>query len=432
LNLADKTALVTGASRGIGRAIAQRLAADGALVAVHYGSNEAAATETVEKIQANGGRAFAVRAELGVDGDVDTLFAGLEEGLSGQRLDILVNNAGTGAGSIEQTTREEFDRVFAVNVRAPFFIIQRALPLLRDGGRIINIGSADTRIAVTTELAYAMTKGAVTVLSQTLANALGERGITVNTVAPGVTDTERNAWLNDKPELLAATASAAALGRIGQPADIADVVAFLASDDARWITGHLVDATGGMMLGPRMYLILSLQVTGRRGRADGRVARLLFGRSRSRCGSHRAGVRRRLHQLGKDHVPHKLRLDRPHSGSLGLVDGRAPSDLPTVGAEQGIALAGVEVLAVGVADWAAIVAIQLLQLRNWKSLEPHLRLVGVAWIVMGQVATLPFVAAGGAMLGWGMGGLYWLVAGVVLSFLVAVADAWVILVEIHR
>ena len=89
-------------------------------------------------------------------------------------------------------------------------------------------------------------------------------------------------------------------------------------------------------------------------------------------------------------------------------------------------------LAVGVADWAAIVAIQLLQLRNWKSLEPHLRLAGVAWIVMGQVATLPFVAAGGAMLGWGMGGLYWLVAGVVLSFLVAVADAWVILVEIHR
>jgi 3-oxoacyl-[acyl-carrier protein] reductase len=251
-NLAGKTALVTGASRGIGRAIAQRLAADGALVAVHYGSNEAAATEAVEKIQANGGRAFAVRAELGVDGDVDTLFAGLEEGLSGRQLDILVNNAGTGAGSIEQTTREEFDRVFAVNVRAPFFIIQRALPLLRDGGRIINIGSADTRIAVTTELAYAMTKGAVNILSQTLANALGERGITVNTVAPGVTDTERNAWLNDKPELLAATASAAALGRIGQPADIADVVAFLASDDARWITGHLVDATGGMMLGPRM------------------------------------------------------------------------------------------------------------------------------------------------------------------------------------
>src|SRR5829696_5912389 len=99
---------------------------------------------------------------------------------------------------------------------------------------------------------------------------------------------------------------------------------------------------------------------------------------------------------------------------------------------QGIALAGVEVLAVGVADWAAIVAIQLLQLRSWKSLEPHLRLVGVAWIVMGQVATLPFVAAGGAMLGWGMGGLYWLVTGVVLSFLVAVADASVILVEIHR
>lgn len=253
-DLTGKTALVTGASRGIGRAIAQRLAADGALVAVHYGSNEAAATETVETIQANGGRAFVARAELGMDGDVDTLFAGLEEGLSGQRLDILVNNAGTkaGSGSIEQTTPEEFDRVFAVNVRASFFIIQRALPLLRDGGRIINISSADTRIAVTTELAYAMTKGAVNILSQTLANALGERGITVNTVAPGVTDTDMAAFLRDNPELLAATASAAALGRIGQPADIADVVAFLASHDARWITGHLVDATGGMLLGPRL------------------------------------------------------------------------------------------------------------------------------------------------------------------------------------
>ena len=253
-DLTGKTALVTGASRGIGRGITQRLATDGALVAVHYGSNEVAATETVEKIQANGGRAFAVRAELGVDGDVDTLFAGLEEGLSGQRLDILVNNAGTGAhlGSIEQTTPEEFDRVFAVNVRAPFFIIQRALPLLRDGGRIINISSADTRIAITNEIAYAMTKGAVNVLGLTLANALGERGITVNTVAPGVTDTEPNAWLHDNPEISATTASAAALGRIGQPADIADVVAFLASHDARWITGHLVDATGGMLLGPRM------------------------------------------------------------------------------------------------------------------------------------------------------------------------------------
>jgi 3-oxoacyl-[acyl-carrier protein] reductase len=250
--LTGKTALVTGASRGIGRAIARRLAADGALVAVHYATSQAAATQTVTAIQADGGRAYAVRAELGVAGDVDTLFARLEAGLSGQRLDILVNNAATrAAGFIQQTTPEEFDRMFAVNVRAPLFIVQRALPLLRDGGRIINVSSSDTRVALPMELAYAMTKGAVNVMSQTLANALGARGITVNAVAPGPTDTDMTAFLRD-PEVQAATASATALGRVGQPADIADAVAFLASDDARWITGHLLDVTGGMWLGPRM------------------------------------------------------------------------------------------------------------------------------------------------------------------------------------
>ena len=251
--LTGKAALVTGASRGIGRAIARRLAADGALVAVHYGSGEAAATETVEAIRAAGGRAFRVRAELGVDGDVDTLFTGLEAGLSGQRLDILVNNAATRAGGfIEQATPEEFDRMFAVNVRAPLFLIQRALPLLRDGGRIINISSSDTRVALPLELAYAMTKGAINVMSMTLANALGTRGITVNAVAPGPTDTDMTAFLRGNPEVQAATAAATALDRVGQPADIADAVAFLASDDARWITGELLDVTGGMWLGPRM------------------------------------------------------------------------------------------------------------------------------------------------------------------------------------
>ncbi|KAA9373375.1 SDR family oxidoreductase [Microbispora cellulosiformans] len=252
--LAGRTALVTGGSRGIGRAIAQRLAADGAYVAVHYGRDESAAKETVAAIEREGGRAFAVRAELGVAGDVDTLFAGLEEGLAGRSLDILVNNAGgtMGTGSIDGTTPEEFDRLIALNMRAPFFIIQRALPLLSDGGRIINISSADTRIAITHELAYSMAKGAINVLGRTLAHALGERGITVNTVAPGVTDTEANAWIHSSPEFEALTAAASALNRIGRPSDIADIVAFLASDDARWITGDLIDATGGTFLGPRL------------------------------------------------------------------------------------------------------------------------------------------------------------------------------------
>jgi 3-oxoacyl-[acyl-carrier protein] reductase len=253
-NLENRTALVTGASKGIGRAIARRLAADGALVAVHYGTDDTGAKETVAAIQADGGRAFAVRAELGTPGDVDALFDGLAAGLAGQRLDILVNNAAIGGqrGAIDDTTPEFFDRLFAVNVRAPFFIIQRALPLMRDGGRIINISSADTRVALTNELAYSMTKGAVNVLGRTLANGVGTRGITVNTVAPGITDTGKLGWMLANPELRARTEQAAALNRIGQPEDIAAVVAFLASDDGRWVTGHLLDATGGTFLGPRL------------------------------------------------------------------------------------------------------------------------------------------------------------------------------------
>jgi 3-oxoacyl-[acyl-carrier protein] reductase len=183
---------------------------------------------------------------------VDQLFADLAVGLGEQPLDILVNNAAIGApGTIEKTTPELFERLFAVNVRAPFFITQRALPMLSDGGRIINISSSVTRVAMP-EIAYAMTKGALDVLGRTLANAVGERGITVNTVAPGVTETDMNAWLRDMPEAKAGVAGATALGRVGQPEDVAAAVAFLASEDARWVTGHLLDATGGMFLGPRI------------------------------------------------------------------------------------------------------------------------------------------------------------------------------------
>ncbi|MBB6174254.1 NAD(P)-dependent dehydrogenase (short-subunit alcohol dehydrogenase family) [Nocardiopsis mwathae] len=251
-NLTGKAALVTGASRGIGRAIARRLAADGALVAVHYATNDAAAEATLASIEAANGRAFLVRAEFGLESDdeVETLFSGLAEGLDGRPLDILVNNAAIGhTGSIESATREEFDHVFAVNVRAPFFIIQRALPLINDGGRVINISSSVTRIAVSHELVYGMAKGALDILGRTLAHSLGARNITVNSVAAGVTDTDMIAMLRRNPEVMAGVAAATALGRIGDPADISDIVAFLASDDARWVTGHVVDATGGMCLG---------------------------------------------------------------------------------------------------------------------------------------------------------------------------------------
>jgi 3-oxoacyl-[acyl-carrier protein] reductase len=251
-SLSGKTALVTGASRGIGRAIAQRLACDGAAVAVHYGSNEKAARETVGEIEDKGGQAFAVRAELGVKGDVDTLFAALEKELDGRPLDILVNNAAiaTYEGTIDQTTPELFEREFAINVRAPFFITQRALPLLRDGGRIINISSGVTWFAQP-HIVYSMTKGALNVFGRSLANTLGERGITVNNVSPGVTDTEMNAWLHESDEAKSSITDIVALNRIGAAADIADAVAFFASDDSRWITGETVDVNGGLWLGPR-------------------------------------------------------------------------------------------------------------------------------------------------------------------------------------
>ena len=146
--LNGKSALITGGSRGIGRAIAQRLAADGAVVAIHYGSNDAAAKETLRAIEQAGGQAFLVRAELGVSGDIDSLFTKLEKVLAGRALDILVNNAAVASQiTVHQTTPEEFDRIFAINVRAPFFIIQRALPLMPDGGRIINISSGVTWFA---------------------------------------------------------------------------------------------------------------------------------------------------------------------------------------------------------------------------------------------------------------------------------------------
>jgi NAD(P)-dependent dehydrogenase (short-subunit alcohol dehydrogenase family) len=249
-DLRGKTALVTGASRGIGRAIAERLAEDGAFVAVHYGTNEVAANDTVAAICSRGGQAVAVRAELGVDGDVDRLFASLTEALGWNELDVLVNNAAIGhSGSIDRATPEDFDRVFAVNARAPFFIVQRALPMMRDGGRIVNISSSVTRIAVSHELVYGMTKGALDIMGRTLAYSLGQRGITVNSVAAGVTDTDMIAMLRAIPEAVAGITAATALGRIGDPADIADIVGFLVSEDARWVTGHTIDATGGMSLG---------------------------------------------------------------------------------------------------------------------------------------------------------------------------------------
>ncbi|MFI6011219.1 SDR family oxidoreductase [Streptomyces sp. NPDC051243] len=260
--LTGKIALVTGAGRGIGRAIAGRLAQDGALVGVHYGHSEAAAAEVVAEIRKNGGRAFPVGAELGVPGDADAVFEAFDAGLRAERderneqdewdereepsLDILVNNAGvSGSGPVAQAVPEVFDRMIAVNAKAPLFLVQRALPRMRDGGRVINISSLASRRAFPESVAYAMSKGALDTMTLCLAKELGGRGITVNTVGPGFVETDMNARRRKTPEARAALAARSVFDRIGRPSDVADVVAFLASDDSRWITGQYLDVSGG-------------------------------------------------------------------------------------------------------------------------------------------------------------------------------------------
>lgn len=261
MTLAGKTALVTGGGRGIGRAICERLAGDGARVAVHYGRNEAAAHETVEAIERAGGSAFTVAAELGVPDDAEVLWAAFDHMVDQaqpagrprqSRVDILVNNAGINGprAGFSALKPDEFDELVAVNTKAPFFVTQHALPRMRDGGRIINISTGLTAAAAKMPaiVAYTMSKAALNPLMTILAKELGARGITVNSVAPGVVDTDMNAdWLRTGDEARQSVARLAALGRVGEPADIAEVVAFLASDHGGWITGQWIDATGGSL-----------------------------------------------------------------------------------------------------------------------------------------------------------------------------------------
>jgi NAD(P)-dependent dehydrogenase (short-subunit alcohol dehydrogenase family) len=246
--LSGRTALVTGASRGIGRGIAERLGRDGARVAVHYGTNEVAAKETVAAIEAAGGSAFTIGVELGKAGDAEALWAEFDRHADG--VDIIVNNAGIGTSSpLSDIDEAEYDRLFAVNVKAPYFIVRHGLGRLRDGGRIVNISTGLARNAVMPDLtAYSMTKGALDVFSRDLSKVLGPRGITVNSVAPGFIETDNTAPLLSTEEGRAQAEAISALGRVGTPADVADVVAFLASEQARWVTGGWLDATGGSLL----------------------------------------------------------------------------------------------------------------------------------------------------------------------------------------
>jgi 3-oxoacyl-[acyl-carrier protein] reductase len=252
--LQGKVALVTGASRGIGRVIATRLADDGALVAVHYGTRGDAAAEVVAAIEARGGTAFAIGQPLGVQGDVAGLFAQLDAALErrtgASRLDVLVNNAAIAPQlGLDDTTPEAYDELFAVNTRAPFFITQEAARRMTEGGRIITIGTGATKTALPNILTYSMTKAAIDVMTMTLAKELAPRGITVNVVLPGIVDTDMNAgWLRGNAEARTMAESMSPFGRLGEPEDVAGVVAFAASDDARFVTGQLLDATGGSTL----------------------------------------------------------------------------------------------------------------------------------------------------------------------------------------
>ncbi|MFJ9692134.1 SDR family oxidoreductase [Kitasatospora sp. NPDC101183] len=252
--LDGKSALVTGGSRGIGRAIALRLARDGALVAVHFGGNAKAAEETVALIDEAGGRAFAVRAAFGASGAVEALFEGVVAGLAAHGsdgLDVVVNNAGVHSeSSIGQLSEEELYRVLTINLSTPMFVIQRALPLLRDGGRIVNVGSAAARVANHLHIAYVASKAALRALAPSLANELGQRGVTVNTVEPGVVATDMTAKWTGLPGAAAGLESITALGRIGTPEDVADVVGFLVGPQGRWVTGQTIDVSGGTYLGP--------------------------------------------------------------------------------------------------------------------------------------------------------------------------------------
>ena len=245
-DLDGKIALVTGSARGIGHAIATTLAARGAHVLAHQ--RAAGDSPLVAEIAAAGGGATAVTGELATLEGIAELGRTAAAALAGGKLDILVHNAGiAGESNIATATAEQFEQQFAINVRAPLLLTQALAPHLADGGRVIVITSAVARIEFPNLLSYSMTKGAVNVFIRNLAVELAPRNITVNGVAPGVIETDMSSFARSD-QGKAMVLSMQALQRIGQPDDIADVVGFVASDASRWVTGQVIEPSGGSKL----------------------------------------------------------------------------------------------------------------------------------------------------------------------------------------
>lgn len=251
--LAGKTALVTGGSRGLGQAIAEKLAAEGALVAVNYAENRVAADATVARIVAAGGQAFAVQAKLGSEAEALKLAAAIDSEFAARTgsggLDILVNNIGGGEyAPMLDVTEEFYDQMMANNLRGPFFLTKALHGQLRDHGRVINLSSVGARLTDPGIIVYTMAKAAVDAFTRVLAAELGPRGITVNAVAPGFTAGETNDYIAQDPVAAKSVTDVTALRRFGQPQEIADAVFALASPLGRWVTAQSIEASGGFKL----------------------------------------------------------------------------------------------------------------------------------------------------------------------------------------
>jgi len=252
--MSRKIAIVTGASRGLGKNAVEKLAKKGVDIILTYHSQQDAAQAVVKSVQAAGGKAVAVKLDAGNSSSFDAFVAEVKAQLQAvwqrDNFDFLVNNAGVGLHeAFAETTEEQFDLMLNIHLKGPFFLTQKLLPLMADGGRILNVSSGLARFALPGSSAYAIMKGAIEVLTRYQARELGERGITANVLAPGAIATDfSGGMVRDNPQVNKMVAGNTALGRVGLPDDIGDMVALMLSDEAGWMTAQRVEASGGMFI----------------------------------------------------------------------------------------------------------------------------------------------------------------------------------------